>query len=326
MAEKKLSSKIDKRVPHITVGHFYANHAEKLGMHLEGSSRGLNRLIREPTINRPGLALCGFFSYFAVKRVQVMGAAELSYFRSMKAAALRERLRALFSRNMPCVVIARNAPAPAALLDAAAEFDTPVFRTSMITMKFINAATIALEFDFAPSASEHGSMVDILGIGTLIRGASGIGKSECVLGLIERGYSIVSDDLTRFRSIEGRELLGVSDTLSRFHMEVRGIGIINIASIFGAGAVRAEKRLDFVVTLKDWHEVEDVDRIGLDRETYEILGIKVPHVTLPVRTGRDLSRLVEVAALDQKLKDMGENSAVEFNQKLLHMISERRSR
>lgn len=312
-------------MPHITVGHFYANHAEHLGLRLEGSSRGLNRLIREPTINRPGLALCGFFSYFASKRVQVLGAAELSYLKKMKVSDLRGALRALFARKMPCLVIARNAPVPSTLLNAAAEFETPVFRTSMITMKFINAATIALEFDFAPSTSEHGSMVDILGVGTLVRGASGIGKSECVLGLIERGYSIVSDDITRFRSIEGRELLGISGSLSRYHMEIRGIGIINVASIFGVGAVRSEKRLDFVVTLKDWHEVENVDRIGLDRDSYEILGIKIPHVTLPVRTGRDLARLVEVAALDQKLKGMGENSAVEFNQKLLHMISERGS-
>ncbi len=316
----------NRRISHITVGHFYATHAEKLGLRLEGSSKGLNKLIREPTINRPGLALSGFYSYFAVKRIQVLGAAELSYLKSLKSAVLRERLRALFKRNMPCMVVARNVPVPPAILDAASEFETPVFRTSMITMNFINAATIALEFDFAPTASEHGSMVDILGVGTLVRGASGIGKSECVLGLIERGYSLVSDDITRIRSIEGRELVGMCDNLSRFHMEVRGIGIINIASIFGVGAVRPEKRLDFVVTLKDWHEVEDVDRIGLDRDSYEILGIKVPHVTLPVRTGRDLARLVEVAALDQKLKDMGENSAVEFNQRLLHMISERRSR
>jgi HPr kinase/phosphorylase len=321
-----ISKTADNRVPHITVGHFYANHAESLGLRLEGSSRGLNRLIREPTINRPGLALSGFFQYFAMKRMQVLGSAELSYLRSLKPAPLRDRMRAIFAKKMPCVVVARNAPIPEALLEAAGEFETPVFQTNMITMKFINAATIALEFDFAPSTSEHGSMVDILGIGTLIRGASGIGKSECVLGLIERGHSLVSDDMTRFRSIESRELLGMSDSLSRYHMEVRGIGIINIASMFGAGAVRAQKRLDFVVTLKDWHEVENVDRIGLDRETYEILKMKIPHVTLPVRTGRDLARLVEVAALDQKLKDMGENSAEEFNQKLLHMISERRSR
>lgn len=319
-------SKSPKKVSHITVGHFYATHAEKLGLRLEGSSRGLNRLIREPTINRPGLALAGFFNYFAVKRIQVLGSAELSYLKSLAPATLKERARTLLSRKMPCLVIARNLPVPSAILEAATEFEIPVLRTSMITMKFINAATILLETDFAPSTTEHGSMVSILGVGTLVRGASGIGKSECVLGLIERGYSLVSDDITRFRSVEGSELIGTADGISRYHMEVRGIGIINIASIFGAGAVVPQKKLNFVVTLKDWHEVENVDRIGLDRETYEILGIKVPHVTLPVRTGRDIARLVEVAALDQKLKDMGENSAQEFNQRLLHMISERRNR
>jgi HPr kinase/phosphorylase len=196
----------------------------------------------------------------------------------------------------------------------------------MITMKFINAATIALEFDFAPSTQEYGSMVDIQGIGTLIRGASGIGKSECVLSLIERGYSLVSDDITKIRSIEGRELVGMSADITRFHMEVRGIGVINISSIFGVGSVRSEKRLDFVLTLKDWEELENVDRIGLDREFYEILGIRIPHVIIPVKKGRDLGRLVEVAALDQKLKNMGQNSAVEFNQRLLQMMSERRIR
>jgi HPr kinase/phosphorylase len=326
MEPAPMKSKLRKKVSHITVGHFYANHAEKLGLRLEGSSRGLNRLIREPTINRPGLALSGFFSYFAVKRIQVLGAAELSYLKGLKVAEAKTRIRALFAKKMPCLVVARNTPVPGLILDAAAEFETPVLRTSMITMKFINAATILLETDFAPSTTEHGSMVSILGMGTLIRGASGIGKSECVLGLIERGYSLVSDDITRFRAAEGSELIGMSDSMSRYHMEVRGIGIINIASIFGAGSVVPQKRLDFVVTLKDWHEVENVDRIGLVRETYEILDIKVPHVTLPVRTGRDIARLVEVAALDQKLKNMGENSAQEFNQRLLYKISERRNR
>lgn len=314
------------RVPHITVGHFYANHAETLGLRLEGASRGLNRKIKEPTINRPGLAITGFYSYFAGKRIQVLGAAELSYLRSLPVSTLKERLKQLFSRNIPCLVIARNAPIPDTLLDQASAHETPVFRTDMITMKFINAATIALEFDFAPSTQEYGSMVDIQGIGTLIRGASGIGKSECVLSLIERGYSLVSDDITKLRSIEGRELVGMSADLTRFHMEVRGIGVINLSSIFGVGSVRSEKRLDFVVTLKDWEELENVDRIGLDREFYEVLGIKIPHVTIPVRKGRDLGRLVEVAALDQKLKSMGQNSAVEFNQRLLQMMSERRIR
>jgi len=311
-------------VPHITVGHFYATHAETLGLRLEGASLGLNRKIKEPTINRPGLAISGFYSYFAGKRIQVLGAAELSYLRSLSATTLSERLKQLFSRNIPCLVIARNSPIPSSLLDLAAEHEIPVFRTHMITMKFINAATIALEFDFAPSTQEYGCMVDIQGIGTLIRGASGIGKSECVLSLIGRGYSLISDDITKIRSVEGRELIAISSDIARFHMEVRGIGIINLSSMFGVGSVCTEKRLDFVVTLKDWDELENVERAGLDYEYYEVLGIKIPHIIIPVRKGRDLGRLVEVAALNQKLKSMGQNSAVEFNQRLLQMMSERR--
>src|SRR5436190_1285774 len=192
-----------------------------------------------------------------------------------------------------------------------------VFRTPMITMKFINAATILLEGDFSPTVTEFGSMVDILGVGVLIRGESGIGKSECVLGLIERGYSLVSDDVTRITSFEGRELMATAPELTRNHIEVRGIGIINVASVFGIGSIRIEKRLDLVVTLKDWQDVEAVDRIGLDREFYEILGLQVPHVTIPVRPGRDMARLIEVAAMDQKLKGLGQNTAVHFNTKLI---------
>jgi HPr kinase/phosphorylase len=209
------------------------------------------------------------------------------------------------------------------LLTAAAEQEIAVFRTPMITMKFINAATIALEVDFSPTVTEFGSMVDILGIGVLIRGASGIGKSETTLGLIERGYSLVSDDVTRITSLEGRELMATSPDLTRNHMEVRGIGIINVASIFGIGSIRIEKRLDLVVTLQEWDSVEEIDRLGIERQTYEILGLKVPHVIIPVRPGRDIARLIEVAAMDQKLKGLGQNSAVDFSAKLLNLMEPR---
>jgi HPr kinase/phosphorylase len=304
----------------VSVGDFHRNHAETLGLELLAGESGLDRLIREPTVNRPGLALSGFFNYFAPKRVQVFGAAELSYLQSLPATERRDRLRRFFGCSIPCVVVARNAKVPAPVLKFANEAGVPVFRTPMITMKFINAATIALEFEFAPRRSEHGSMVDILGVGTLIRGASGIGKSECVLSLLERGYSLVSDDITRFRSVESRELVGTSADLTRFHMEVRGIGIINVAAIFGVRSIRTEKTLDLVVTLKDWQEMEEVDRHGLHRQTYKILGIAVPHVIIPVRMGRDLGHLVEVAALDHKLKSHGMNSALEFNERLIKMM------
>src|SRR6187401_1276859 len=264
-----------KSVPVVTVESFYNSHAEKLQMKLEGPRVGFHRKIREPTINRPGLALAGFYTYFAEKRVQVLGAAEQSYLKNLSSRQQHARFRALCSQKIPCIVASRGFHLAPKLLSIAESAGIAVFRTPMITMKFINAATIALELDFSPSVTEFGSMVDILGIGVLIRGVSGIGKSECVLGLIERGYSLVADDVTKVKSLEGRELMATAPELTRYHMEVRGIGIINVVSIFGIGSFRLEKRLDLVATLKDWQEVEAVDRIGLDREFYEILKLQV---------------------------------------------------
>lgn len=307
-------------VPIVTVERFFQRHAKSLQLKLESRQIGFERRIREPTINRPGLALAGFYTYFAEKRVQVLGAAEQSYLKSLPKRQRQERFRELCSRKVPCIVASRGFHLAPDLLEIAEEARIAVFRTPMITMKFINAATIALELDFSPVVTEFGSMVDILGIGVLIRGASGVGKSECVLGLIERGYSLVADDVTKVKAVEGRELMATAPELTRYHMEVRGIGIINVVSVFGIGAIRIEKRLDLVVTLKDWQELEEVDRIGLDREFYEILKIEVPHITIPVRPGRDIARLIEVAAMDQKLKGLGQNSALEFNEKLLGLM------
>src|SRR5436305_15342331 len=320
-----ITSKSDqqKSVPVVTVESFYKWHAETLQMKLEGPSVGFHRKIREPTINRPGLALSGFYTYFAEKRVQVLGAAEHSYLKSLPSKLRVKRFRRLCQRKIPCLVMSRGFRLAPELLGVTAEAKIAVFRTPMITMKFINAATIALEMDFSPTVTEFGSMVDILGVGVLIRGASGIGKSECVLGLIERGYSLVADDVTRITSLEGRELMATAPELTRNHIEVRGIGIINVASVFGIGSIRIEKRLDLVVTLKDWQEVEAVDRIGLDREFYEVLGLKVRHLPFPLRPGREMAGLMEVAALIQKLKSLARDAATEFNTRLLEVMKHR---
>lgn len=304
-----------------TVADFYNRHSENLQLKLMGPEAGFKRKVREPTINRPGLALSGFYQYFAEKRVQVIGSAEMCYLKSLDDKTRRERFKELCEKRIPCIVVSRGASLPKDLIDVAAQANVSVFRTPLVTMRFINAATLALESDFAPTTSKHGSMMDIMGVGTLICGSSGIGKSECVLGLIERGYSLVSDDITRFRLLDGHDLIGTSPQLTRAHMEVRGLGIIDISAIFGIGSIRLEKKLDLVVTLKDWHELEEVDRIGLEQEFIEILGVKIPHVTIPVRVGRELARLVEVAALDQKLKSLGHNSAIEFNRRLLDQIA-----
>ncbi len=306
----------------ITVERFYTEQASELELQLVAGANGLKRIIREPTVNRPGLVLAGFTRYFANKRVQVIGNAEATFLKSLPPEERKKRYTDLFDYKIPCVVYSRNIKPDKLLLQAAEKADVPVFQCPLITMKFINLATLALEMLFAPRGSDIGSMVDILGIGVIIRGESGIGKSETVLALIDRGYSLVSDDITRVTLIDGREIMGTSAELTRNHMEVRGIGIINVAAMFGVKSIRQKKRVDLIVTLRTWTEVKDVDRLGMDDEFVKILGIDIPHVTIPVRPGRDLARLIEVAAFQTKLKATGHNPAKELNDRLIAQMSE----
>jgi HPr kinase/phosphorylase len=307
-------------IPTVTVERFYLNQAEKLQLKLVAGGAGLSRKIQEGSVNRPGLALAGFYKYFAMKRVQVIGGAEWAFLRSVSETEARKRFEKMLKAKVPCIVFARNVNPPAHCEQNCDEYQVPLFKTKMVTMRFINAATIALEQEFAPQASEHGSMVDILGVGVLIRGESGIGKSETVLALVERGYALVSDDITRIRLVEGRELVGTSSETTRYHMEIRGLGIINVPAVFGVAAVRPDKRVDLVVTLMDWNKMDEVDRTGIEQQAYTILGISLPHVIIPVRPGRDIGRLIEVAALDQKLKSLGHNAAREFNERLIERM------
>jgi len=308
-------------IPVVTVGDYYSKNAETLHMKLVAGASGLKRKIREGSVNRPGLGLVGFFSNFAWKRIQVIGWAETSYLNSLTPKESRKRVRDLFAQKIPGIVFTRNIKPPDHLLEEAEAFNIPVFKSSMATLRYLNAATICMEIDFAPRTSVYGSMLDIQGIGVVIRGDSGIGKSECALSLLARGHSLVADDITRVRIFEGRELIGSASPVTRSHMEVRGLGIINAAHLFGIRSVRLEKRIDLVVTLEEWSKVEEVERVGLDESHYEILQIKIPHVIIPVRPGRDLATIVEIAAMDQKLKTMGQHSASEFNNRLIQTIS-----
>ena len=280
----------------------------------------MGRLIREGAVNRLGMALTGFIKYFAFRRVQLIGKSEVSYFQTLDPATRQARIQAILDKKIPCIVFSRDNRPPAIILKAAQKAKVPVFVSPIPTPRLVNLITLCLEEDFAPSTSEHGSMVDIMGVGVLIRGESGVGKSECALGLVERGYSLVADDITRLRLLEGRELMASSAEVTRTFMEVRGIGIINVAAIFGGRAIRTEKRLDLVVSLEEWDKVEEIERTGLDQQFYEILGLKIPHVRIPIRPGRDLAGLVQVAALDQKMKTMGQFSALEFNEKLMSRL------
>ncbi|MEM6911461.1 MAG: HPr(Ser) kinase/phosphatase [Verrucomicrobiota bacterium] len=309
-----------EKAPRYTVRDFFESHAEELKLtQLASSKKGLKREIKEPTVNRPGLALSGFFTYFAKRRIQVLGNSEMSYLRTLPAERRKIRFTELCQRNIPCLIIARKMEMPPDLLAIAEEFGIAVLRTSMITMKFINLATLRLEWDFAPTALEHGCMVDVRGIGIFIRGKSGSGKSEAVLGLLERGWSLVADDSVRFRAV-GQELIGSATELGKAHMEVRGIGIINTTNLFGIGTLRLRKKLDLVVTLLPAKDLNEVDRFGSVGRSISILEVDVPHVELAVAPGRDTARMIEVAALDQKLKDFGYDAAEEFNNRLIALM------
>ena len=306
--------------PSIKVEQFFKEHAASLQMRLMAGNGGMRRIIREPTVNRPGLALSGFTHYFAYKRVQVFGNAEVYYLRSLPRNERESRYADLFACKIPCIVFSRGMRPDKEFLAAAEKAGVPLFQSPLVTMKFINLATLELEMMFAPRSMEIGSMVDILGVGVIIRGESGIGKSEAVLALIERGYSLVADDVVKATLVDGREVLCTSAELTRNHMEVRGIGIINVAAMFGVKAIRKEKSLDLIITLKPWEEVKDVDRLGMEQEFVEVLGVEIPHVIIPVRPGRDIARLIEVAAFQIKLRKSGYNAAEELNKRLLaHM-------
>src|SRR5208283_1974577 len=255
----------------VTVEQFFREHADVLQMRLLVGERGLKRIIREPTVNRPGLALSGFTQYFAYKRVQVFGNAEVFYLRTLTRSQREERYAYLFAYKIPCVVFSRGLKPDKEFLEAAEKSGVPVFHSPLVTMNFINNATLELETMFAPRGTELGSMVDILGVGVIIRGESGIGKSEAVLALIERGYSLVSDDVTKVMLVGGHQVLGTSAELTRNHMEIRGIGIINVAAMFGIKSIRREKTLDLVISLKAWNEVPDVDRLGMEQEFVKVL-------------------------------------------------------
>lgn len=311
-----------KRPSSITVGEFFHLNEKALKLKLIGSEVGFSRKINEPSVNRPGLALSGFFTYFAYKRVQVIGNSEHSFLEGLEPGIRAARFSQLCSWDIPCIVVARGHRVGEDLIEIANAAGISVFQTSMMTMKFLNAATIKLEFAFAPSMLVHGCMVDVQGIGVLIQGESGSGKSESVIGLLQRGGSLVADDAVRLRLVEDREIVGSAPDMTRGMIEIRGLGILNVAALFGVGAVRLSKRLDFIVELVRGARSEDLERVGVSTDTREIMGMRVERVALPVEPGRDVAGLIELAAMNYKLRAFGHNSAVEFDQRLLKKMSD----
>lgn len=305
---------------HVSVGAFLEAGGARLSMQLVAGRAGLKRVILEGAINRPGLGLSGFFKHFAQRRVQVIGLAEQAYLSSMAANERAQRLREFFKQGIPCVVLTRDRGINRQLRELAEEFAVPVLRTKMITKHFVNGATIIMENLMAPTEIVQGTMVEIMGLGVLIDGKAGTGKSETALSLIRRGYALVADDVTRLRLDSGGGLMGSPSDITRYHMEIRGLGIIHVPSLYGVSSVRSLKRLDLVVSLvvaRNGSVPSGEQGVG----TREFLGVSVPHIMIPVAAGRDLANVVEAAALNEKLKRLGHDAEKELDEKLVALMT-----
>ena len=307
----------ETRPESVSVREFFDSFRDMLQMELLAGADGLDNVISEKSINRPALAVTGYFKEFANRRLQLFGAGEMAYLADQPDSVREKLVDDVFSKKVPAVVVSRGLQVDDMLKRLADKHHIPIIRTQLKSKDFSAEATVLLEEKFAPRTNLHATLVDIRGVGVLLRGASGVGKSECALALIERGHSLVADDFVIVTLIGDRELQGTAKELNRGYMECRGIGIINIASIFGVRSVRREKRVDLVVTFVLWQPGMDEERSGLEVETFEILGRKVPHMTIPVRPGR----LVEVAAMVQALRGMGHDSAKEFSDRLIQHMS-----
>ena len=310
-----------KIVESIEVNSFYTKFKGNLKLSLVAGDEGLKKVIKEKSINRPGIALSGFLDSFAAERIQLFGAGEMAYMKTLSHADQEDILLKFAELEIPCIIVSRDLDPTRIMIEVANRYDISLFRTPLSSKDIVTAATVLLENEFAPTVSEHGTMLDIKGIGTFLRGKSGIGKSECALALIERGHSLVADDLTYIKLINEKELLANSSELNRGYMECRGIGIINVGDLFGIRNVRLEKRIDLVVTFIEWSSEHEEDRTGLEESFFTILGIDIPHIEIYIRPGRDLARLVEVAAMVRAARIMGHDSAQEFNERLIAHMS-----
>lgn len=268
-------------------------------------------------INRPGLQLAGFFDYFDITRIQVIGKVEFTYIEQFNSETRFEILDNLFSKGFPAMVITRGMQVFAELYDVAEKYDITLLRTEMETTEFSSALNSYLNVQLAQRKTRHGVLVEVYGEGVLIMGESGVGKSEAAIELVKRGHRLVADDAVEIKRVSEKTLVGSSPEIIRHFVEVRGIGIIDVKEIFGMGAVKDTESIDMVIHLEPWIEGKQYDRIGMVDEFTNIMGINIPSLTIPVRLGRNIAVIVEVAAMNNRQKRMGYNAALELNRRLL---------
>ncbi len=288
----------------------------RLHLELISGKGGLDKKISIPRIQKPGLALTGDTSNLHPGRIQILGKAEMKYLNSLSPAQRRSVIKAIGDVDIACIIITRNADSPKALIDMCKTKNIPLLRTRLLTSTFVNRATRFLEESLADSTCLHGVLMDIFGVGILLVGKSGMGKSECALDLVLRGHRLVADDIVNIRKRPPSTLYGTGSEIIKHHMEIRGIGIINIRDLFGISAVRDRKVIEMVIELSEWNPDIEYDRLGLEEHRYTILDVNVPFIQIPVRPGRNLSAIIEVATRNHLLKVGGYHSAKEFQERL----------
>ncbi|HSB04722.1 MAG TPA: HPr(Ser) kinase/phosphatase [Thermodesulfobacteriota bacterium] len=293
-----------------------------LALTLMAGRKGIRKRIAHSQVQKMGLALTGFTDFVDPQRLQIIGNTELAFFNSLSVDQQNEVIHKICSVDMACIVVTRNLEIPELLLREAEEKGIPLFRTSLRSVDFIEQITQFLEEKLAPTTSIHGVFLDVFGVGILILGKSGIGKSECALDLILRGHRLIADDMVSIQRRLPAALFGSGFDVIQHHMEIRGLGIINIRHLFGVEAIRERKRIELVIELVAWDDQMEYDRVGLEEERYVILGAEIPMLKIPVTPARNLSTIIEVAARNYLLKRMGHNSALEFESKLLRKMQE----
>jgi HPr kinase/phosphorylase len=308
----------------LTVRELLAEKRDSLQLEVLTGDLGLDRRIGVPEISSPGLILAGFTARFASKRLYVLGETEVAYLRSLDAERQRASLATFFTLDTPCVFITKKQEPPDQLIAAATERGIPVMRSALKTAQFYQRITPFLQEAFAPRVSVHGSLADVYGVGLLFLGKSGIGKSECVLDLVERGHRLVADDVVHVVRRGGDILIGRGHELSHHYMEIRGIGLVDVRALFGVRAVRQQKRIEVVVELQAWDSDLEVDRTGLDMQTTDILGVELPKVVVPLNPGKNITVISEVVAMSHLLRYSGFDPAHAFNERLIKRMAEQR--
>ncbi|MEE8670658.1 MAG: HPr(Ser) kinase/phosphatase [Heyndrickxia coagulans] len=303
-----------------------ADMIEHFNLELISGEEGIHRPITTSDISRPGLEMTGFFDYYPADRIQLLGMTEITFSNRLSPEERKSRMDNLCSDITPGIVISRNLKVPDELIEASEEKSVPVMRTPMKTTRFSSRLTNYLEFKLAPATAIHGVLVDVYGVGVLITGKSGVGKSETALELVKRGHRLVADDCVEIVQEEEGSLIGHAPELIEHLLEIRGLGIINVMTLFGAGAVRSHKKITMIANLELWDEHKQYDRLGLDEEKVKILDTEITKMTVPVRPGRNLAIIIEVAAMNYRLKNMGVNAARQFTAKLANVIEEHEQR